>query len=578
MRKTLFAAIVLFTLSAAAAPVRAKTVLETDERISAIREEAESLVLIQSVLSWYSRTQGEESILELTYRGHEGLFRKENALYIEKLLSEKGGELSGEERRALKFLRDYVAAEYIGLDTAHFDDEINNAEAEAKVTVDFMAGEIAYRDLNGLLDNEKDPDNRKKLQAAQASVWEKVLNPIHERMEERVRELAVEFGYSDYVAMSEELRWVNLKELIRVSQEYISESDALYRGLLEKEVREVMGFPLEKFSRSDIGYFAQVPYFTPYFPAELVVPAFRYFIEGIGLDLTTAAGTQILIDEEKRPKKHPRAACYSIRVPRDIRVTVKPSSGVPDFETFFHEGGHALHFGNTAAGTWEFQELGNNAVTEAYAIFFENMWGNPGWLNRYRELVRDYNRLIAPAGAVPELTDADVGKLLRNRAFWNVYFVRRYNGAKLLYESILHGGDESYYRDYYKGQTEDLQEVYRALFSDAYGFALTPADALRFRTDVDAFFYSADYARAFFLAAQLEEGLEKMFGGDWFENPAAGKFLREKLWATGNMLQADEVARELGYGGVDAGAFRRRVERMLKQSGDLMKEGAGGRQ
>ncbi|MEW6202110.1 MAG: hypothetical protein AB1546_09055, partial [bacterium] len=332
---------------------------------------------------------------------------------------------------------------------------------------------------------------------------------------------------------------------------------------LRHEVEWVMGFPLEKFSRADIGYFAQVPYFTPYLPEELVTPSFRLFAEGLGLNFKTAAGTEIYVDEEKRPKKEPRAACYSIHVPRDIRITVKPSGGVSDFETFFHESGHALHFGNTTTDVWEFQELGNNAITEAYAGFFENQWGNPHWLRKFRTLVEDYNRFFGVEKKIPVMTDGDIAKLVRNRAFWNIYFIRRYAGAKLLYESVLHGGDTALYKTYYKGQTGDLQEVYRVLFSDAYGFELTPSDALRFRTDVDPFFYSADYSRSFFLAAQIEEAIEKRFGENWLDNPESGKFLKE-LWSSGSKLQPDELAQKLGYERVDPVAFSRRVERMLK--------------
>lgn len=568
MRHTAKILIALITL-ALIPRAAAAGALEDDARLSAMREEAEALVLIQSVLGWYVRTQGEESIFEQTYKGHEDLFTADNIKHVQKVLDENP-ELTPDEKLALKFFRFYLTSEFIDINIAHLYDEVNNAEASATVKIEWMEDEVPYRELNGLLNNEDDAEKRKKLQAAQASVWENTLNPIHARIEEEVKRLAVEAGYPDYVEFSQQYRMVDLAELIKLSQDYIARSDKLYRDLLAEQVQEVMGYPLEQFTRSDIGRFAQAPYFSPYFPAELVTLSFRDFLEGVGLDLNTAAGTEIFIDEELRPKKHPRAACFSITPPRDIRFTVKPSGGIPDYETFFHEGGHALHFANATAPLWEMQELGNNAVTETYAMFFEGVWGNLTWLRKYQELIKDYNRLMAGDKKIPELTDADIAKLLRNRALWMIYFVRRYAGAKLIYESILHEGDPALYKNYFPGDTSDMQEVYRRLFSDAYGFELTTADALRFRTDVDSSFYSADYSRAFFLSVQFEEGMERKFGEDWLDNPEVGKFLKEKFWSRGNSLQADEAARLLGYDGLDTGAFERRIELMLRQSEELI--------
>ncbi|MFH1538594.1 MAG: hypothetical protein ABIH66_06520 [bacterium] len=568
MRKAIKILIAFITL-AVAQQAAAAGALDEDARLKAMREEAHALVLIQSILGWYVRTQGEESIFEQTYKGHEDLFTADNIKYVQKFIGDNPG-LTPDEKISLEFFRFYLTSEFMDINIAPLYDEVNNAEASATVKIEWIDNDVPYRDLDGMLNNEADAEKRKKLQAAMASVWENTLNPIHARIEEMVKQLAVEAGYPNYVAFSEQYRMVDLAKLIALSQEYIKKSDGLYRDLLAEQVREVMGYPLDQFTRSDIGRFAQAPYFNPYFPAELVTASYRDYLEGIGLSLTTAAGTEIFIDEEQRPKKHPRAACFSISPPGDVRFTVKPSGGIPDFETFFHEGGHAQHFANATAPLWEMQELGNNAVTEGYAIFFEGVWGNLAWLRKYQELVRDYNRLVAGDKKVPELMDADIAKLLRNRALWMIYFVRRYAGAKLLYESILHEGDPALYKKYFPGDTSDMQEVYRRLFSDAYGFELTPADALRFRTDVDSSFYSADYSRAFFLSVQFEEGIERKFGEGWLDNPEAGKFLRENFWSRGNSLQAYEAARLLGYDGLNTGAFERRIELMLRQSEELI--------
>ncbi|MFA6449971.1 MAG: hypothetical protein WCX65_10900 [bacterium] len=562
-----FTAIIIACCALAFAPGRASAEI-TDKQYVALRDEMKSLYLVQSILSWHTRTGGERSVFQESYKGHEALYSLPSIKYVGGMIAQPG--LSDDDRRAARFFKNALTLEYIGIDTAHFDDEVNNAEASATVKIEWIPAPVPYRQLLALAAQESDADKRQKLQDAQAQVWKDLLNPIHERAEKRVRELAVELGYPSYVTLSEDFREVNLKDFIARSQKFIAKSDASYKKILAAEVQEVMGFPVEKFRRADIQYFSSVPAFKSFFPAELTVPAFKYFLEGMGLDLTTAAGTQIMVDDGIRDKKEPRAACYQMTVPDDVRITVKPTGGIPDFETFFHEGGHAMHFANTTIPQWEFQQLGSNAVTEGFAIFFENIWGDYEWLKKYRELEKEYNRFQPPEKQAALMTDADMGKLIRNRVFWKLYMVRRYNGAKLVYESLLHGGDPSYYKEYYTGPADDPRLAYRKLFSDAYGFQLSDADSLRFRTDVDSVFYSADYARAFLLSEQLEEAMRSKFGDKWFNDPRAGELLKKSLWSNGSKPHPDDLARLIGFKQVDYEQFEKRMNEQLAIAEKLM--------
>lgn len=538
---------------------RAEITEDEKGRLQEIREESEALVLIQMKLYWFSRTQGEKATIKQTYKGHETLFSKETIQFVDGL--RKKVEDPDEERR-LRFLRDYLLGEYVSLRTAQYDDAIENAEANARVDIEWVTEPVSYRNLDGLLDNESDPEKRQELQTAQAMVWKEQLNPIHEERQAKVLALVKEVGY-DYIELSEQMRFLDLKTLIPKSQEFIQSTDELYRDLFARQVRETLGIEPEEFTRADIGRLFQAPKFKKFFPPEVVILSFRIFLEGIGIDFGTAAGTEIVIDDATRPEKNPRAACFPMEVPGDVRVTLKPSGGIPDFDTFFHEGGHAIHFANATTKAWEFQMLGNNTTTEGYAEFFAYVWGDPVWLGHYRELVKNYNRYSGNK-SVPVLSDEDIEEIVRRAVFKNLYFVRRYAGAKLLYESILHGGKPEIYKPFYDGQTEDLQEVYRVIFGDAYGFELTSREALRFRTDVDSFFYSADYSRAYLLAMQLHEAMQKRHGEDWYETKEIGPFLKEKLFREGGKLQGVEVSNLLGYDDLDYGAFERQIRKRLE--------------
>ncbi|GAG15372.1 unnamed protein product, partial [marine sediment metagenome] len=259
------------------------------ERYIEIRETTEALYLVQSLLSWFVRTQGERSVFEESYKGHEDLFSRETVDFLGGLL--ENPDLSDDDRRAIRYMYNAFLLEYIAIDTAHFSDEINDAEAESTVELDWVDEPVPYRQILSMMANEDDEERRQKLQAAQAKVWKEVLNPIHAREEERVQELAVELGYDSYVALSELYREVDLKKLIADTVEFVRETDEMYHKLFAGEVREVMGISVDEFTRADIQYFASVPAFKPFFPPELTIPAFMHFLEGMGLDLTTRADT-----------------------------------------------------------------------------------------------------------------------------------------------------------------------------------------------------------------------------------------------------------------------------------------------
>ena len=110
-----------------------------------------------------------------------------------------------------------------------------------------------------------------------------------------------------------------------------------------------------------------------------MIPLWLEFADGLGIDF--ASLDNILLDSEDRPEKEPRAACWPMRVPEDIRVLVKPSGDFYDYETLYHEMGHALHFAFTdPALPYEFKLLGDDGVTEAHAFTLENVFENPTYL------------------------------------------------------------------------------------------------------------------------------------------------------------------------------------------------------
>src|SRR5262249_40432915 len=160
-------------------------------------------------------------------------------------------------------------------------------------------------------------------------------------------------GYADYVAMSEELRAVNLRELLAQGVAYVRATDKIFKATAERVVREELGVGLDKMRASDFGRLWKSPGLAPLFEKELQIAALQAFLGGIALDPKTAVGGEVKVDDGLHPLKRPRAFVQPVDPPRDVRLSVKPQGGLDDTWTLFHEAGHAVHFASTTVEPWE---------------------------------------------------------------------------------------------------------------------------------------------------------------------------------------------------------------------------------
>jgi hypothetical protein len=111
-------------------------------------------------------------------------------------------------------------------------------------------------------------------------------------------------------------------------------------------------------------------------------------------------------------------------------------------------------------------------------------------------------------------------------------FLRRY-ASKLGYERSLHGGDKP---------LDELPDEYATRLSSALHVDWPRESWI---ADVDPFFYSARYIRAWATERSLRAHLIERFGERWYAEPEAGALLRE-IWSKGQRAQAEELLGELG--------------------------------
>jgi hypothetical protein len=259
-----------------------------------------------------------------------------------------------------------------------------------------------------------------------------------------------------------------------------------------------------------------------------MLPALESTLSDLGIDLRAQENVELDLDD--RPTKDPRAFCSPIEVPGRVVLVMKPQGGPDDWRALFHEAGHTEHFAHTDASlSPEERRLGDNAVTEGWAMVLEYLTTDPVWLERRLDFPRPYE--FAAEGAVQLL-----------------WLVRRYS-AKLLYELEFHSAED----------VTALRPRYVELLGDATKVEPAATDYLG---DIDDGFYASEYLRAWAFEAQLRAHLRERFGNAWFSRREAGSLLRE-LWAEGQKPTADELLHEVTGEKLELAAVGDRVREAL---------------
>ncbi|HEY3116749.1 MAG TPA: hypothetical protein VGK54_08410 [Chloroflexota bacterium] len=428
------------------------------------------------------------------------------------------------EAKQVRYVQAFVADGNLSAETRRFSEKLAAAEAAAMVTWEDRP--VPYREMPILIANEADAGRRHAMEQAYLSVMAS-LNPLLEDREKRLQRGGRGFGHSGYIALYDDLKELELKTLTETMQQYLADTSGLYFSALDTYLHE-MNILREDSRRCDVARIFRAPQYDVGFPADRMLPSLHAALRELGIDLGDQ--TQIHLDTESRPLKSPRAFCSVIQVPGDIRLVIKPSGGEQDFEALFHEAGHAEHYANIDRTLpFAYRYLGDDSLTESYAFLLEYLLNDRAWLNSHLE----YD---APAG------------FCQLMGFHKLYMLRRY-ATKLIYEQLLHDTDEP----------GDLPGTYDELMRTHLGVSYGPEGYL---TDVDDGFYCAAYLRAWIFEAQHRGYLVREFGDDWFRNPKAGKFLRE-LWRDGQKYNVVELARFMGYEGLDIGPVAANINELM---------------
>jgi hypothetical protein len=439
--------------------------------------------------------QKDEYEIEAIYERHAALFSRAT---VEALRGAGNRELL-----------EFAVQGLMGQETKAEEAEVARREASLEILVDDER--IPLRQAAVVQANETDPERRATIERARLDVSTRELTPLQLEMHERTAAIAGELGWPSMLALCEELSGLDLEALERQTEALLADTESLYQPIVEPELERHLGFGLEQLRRSDIPAFFRAPDLDEAFPAERSLDALRTTLAGLGIDLATQPN--VIVDNETRPTKTPRAFCSPVRAPEEVYLVIAPQGGRDDFEALFHEAGHTEHFAHVDPKLpFERRQLGDNSFTEAFAFLFQYLNHDPAWLQD-----------VLGVDAEPIAGYATANKLI---------FLRRYS-AKLAYERSLHSGDKP---------LDALADEYAERLS-----AAVRVDWPRemWISDVDPFFYSARYIRAWATERALRRHLVDQFGERWFVQPAAGDLLRT-LWSKGQRAHAEELLGELG--------------------------------
>jgi hypothetical protein len=439
--------------------------------------------------------QKDEFEIEPIYERHAGLYSR---AAVE--------ELRGSGNRELLM---FAVQGLMGQETKAEEAELARREAALEIEVD---GEtIPLRQSPVVQANEPDPERRLRIERARLELADRELTPLQVSMHERAAAITQELGWSSMLELCEELSGIDLAALEQQTEALLADTEATYEPTVEPELEKHLGIGFDHLRRCDIPAFFRAPTLDGAFPPERAIPALRQTLAGLGIDID--AQPNVIVDAELRPTKTPRAFCAPVRVPGEVYLMISPQGGRDDTQTLLHEAGHTEHFAHVGPGLpFERRFLGDNSFTEAFAFLFQYLAEEPAWLEE-----------VLAVDAAPLAGYAKAVKLI---------FLRRYS-AKLGYERRLHAADA------------DLSKM-----PDEYARRLSAGVHVKWPhetwiSDVDPFFYSACYLRAWASERTLRAHLVEQFGERWFMDPAAGQVLK-RIWSKGQRALGEELLEELG--------------------------------
>ncbi|MDB4906485.1 MAG: hypothetical protein JWO05_1269 [Gemmatimonadetes bacterium] len=437
-----------------------------------------------------------------------------------------------DEQRQSRMLLDWQVEALASRALAPLEEREITWEGEAVVRLPDGRG-IPFQKVSIEIANNADRAARLEMEQARAQLVERELHPMRQERFQRERDLTEKLQLADgYVPTWELLSGIGLRSLRDECAAFLRDTQAMWDDTLPRVLRKRLDIAAGDATRSDALSLFRARQFDDGFPARAMESSILGQVGEMGID--SLAEGRIRLDTGEREGKRARAFCAPVRVPEEVYLVLRPHGGQGDWTTFLHELGHALHFAYMRAELpFEYRWLGDNSVTEGYAMLFDHLMHDGGWVRRYTEL--------SPT-RLPEYHHSE--------GFSELHMLRRYC-AKLVYEVAMYDGSVPW---------RSVPDLYVETLTAATTFRYSRADAF---VDVDPRFYAARYLRAWQLQALLTETLRERFDEDWWRNPRCGPWMVAELFGEAQRELAHEQAARVTGKKLDFAPLVRSVERLL---------------
>ena len=438
---------------------------------------------------------------------------------LDALRDAEDGESRADERERFHRLRKSCESGLVARELIHLQDEVQN-ELLA-IRVDFRGETLPLRSAQArlaVLDAYADREELGKIHADATSTMNERRLDVARAAEALRTELT---GEPDPVARSEDDKGISLRQLTDVLSDGSALVEEVYVELRDRWFDRILGPDRAPAPSSyHAAYVRRLSPLQDIYTKERATEICLASLGEMGFDL--AADPNIRTDLEDRPQKTPRPCVIPSDPPTLVHLITRPQGGLPDYQGFLHEAGHALHYaGCDPELPYTFRALSrDHALTEIYSFLVESITREPGWHERHFDL-----------SGKEAATNADATRFL------HAFLFRRYV-AKFLFEM-----------DFWTRFPEDggTAEGYAERLTEATGYVYR-SDG--FVADMDAGFYSADYLRAWVRAAQVRANLLDTLGSDWWRNPKTGDMLRS-LFREGTRPSSEEIADRIGFNPLD---------------------------
>ena len=307
---------------------------------------------------------------------------------------------------------------------------------------------------------------------------------------------------------------VTLDQLTRVVDEAGTRARPEFLKAAASFSEEILGKPFEHY---DDMYVFRHAIYNPVDPHFAGVDLQKEFLK-VGKRLGLAAET-IGIDGEPRPGKFSSPVCFGVRIPGDVRVLYQRTTPIGDYESFYHEMGHAVHFAHVEEGrAFHERRLIPNGVAELFSTLFEELSMDPVYLTE---------DLGIPEDAVREV--------LRRRRFMELFFLAFY-GANSMHK--VRFWTEGLWRDFAAADRayEDLTQRYMGVRVPGVYWQTHHVLSM---SDV----YAPSYLLANVRKSELVQRLRERFGHAWWRSPEAGAFLKRECMGPGASIDLAAFSR-----------------------------------